>query len=70
MFKVENIHLGRVKHSLDLPYADYAIDKKSQKLFILSKTRLQVQEFHAVTGKFVQSVETDQGYIFLSQNHL
>jgi hypothetical protein len=53
---------GKTRHSVDFPHADYAIDRKTQKLFLLAKNRLQLQEFHATTGKFVQTVETDQGY--------
>jgi hypothetical protein len=53
--------LGKTRHAVTYPYADYAVDRKAEKLFLLAKNRLQVQEFHAVTGKFVQTIDTDQG---------
>lgn len=53
--------LGKTRHSVELPHADYTVDRKAQKLFLLAKNRLQLQEFHATTGKFVQTIETDQG---------
>lgn len=61
MLMVIDTSLGKTRHSVDFSHADYAIDRKAQKLFLLAENRLQVQEYHSVTGKFVQTIDTDQG---------
>jgi hypothetical protein len=62
MALVRYVEPGKTKHSVDLQYVDHAIDKKSQKLYLLAHNRLQLHEFHSVTGKFVQTIQTEEGY--------
>ena len=67
MSQVQFTQLGKTRHAVDIDYIDYAIDRKSQKLYLLAKNRLQVLEFHSITGKFVQNIHTENGYSFLNQ---